>query len=327
MMHQTGTTGGRMVWRAADPAVWDEWATRLGRLLSPAARVVRDEPMSRHTTWRVGGPAAVWVEPAGEEDLVRVVRACGPAGMPVLVVGRGSNLLVGDAGFHGVVVALHGEYWQRVEVSGERLWCGAGARLKAVAVAARDAGLSGLEFLEGIPGSVGGALRMNAGAMGSSMFEVVETVRLMDAAGEVREVAAGLLDVRYRCCEGLRDRIALGAWLRGRPAPREEIQERMQSYSRRRWATQPAAPSAGCVFKNPGGVPAGRLLDELGCKGWREGGAVVSDVHANFIVTEAGATAADVLRLIRRLQEHVWRERGILLEPEVRIVAEAEGEE
>jgi len=305
----------------------DALVERLRAVLSAGARLLRDEPMSKRTTWRVGGPVDVWVEPADEEDLARVVRECREARVPVLVVGRGSNLLVSDSGFRGVVVALHGEGWQRVEVDGTRLRCGAGARLKVVAGVARDAGLGGLEFLEGIPGSVGGALRMNAGAMGRCVFEVVERVRLMDGDGSVKEVEGSRLPVRYRSCDGLEGRIALGAVLRGEPASREEIQARMQEYSRRRWATQPAAPSAGCVFKNPAGVSAGRLLDELGCKGWREGGARVSEVHANFIVTEPGATAADVLRLIRRLQEHVKRERGLTLEPEVRIVGGQEGEE
>ncbi|MCS7089334.1 MAG: UDP-N-acetylmuramate dehydrogenase [Verrucomicrobiota bacterium] len=295
---------------------------QLQRNLSPQARILRDEPLARRTTWRVGGPADLWVEPADEADLGWVVRLCREMQVPLLVIGRGSNLLVHDAGFRGVVVALSQDKWQHVKVWGNRLDCGAGARLKAVALAARDAGLSGLEFLEGIPGSVGGALRMNAGAMGSSMFDVVETVRFMDADGRVEDWPAERMDARYRACEGLKGRIALAAVLRGQPAPREQIQERMRLYSERRWATQPAAPSAGCVFKNPPGMPAGMLLDRLGCKGWREGGARVSSEHANFIVTEPGATAADVMRLIRRLQEHVRLQCGVELEPEVLMVGE-----
>lgn len=297
-------------------------AGRLRQRLSPGARIVRNEPLARRTTWRVGGPADVWVEPADEGDLSRVLQLCREMEVPVLVMGRGSNLLVNDAGFRGVVVALTQEHWQRVTVVGERLHCGAGARLKVVVAAARDAGLSGLEFLEGIPGSVGGALRMNAGAMGGSMFDVVESVRCMDPEGRVEDFPSQQMGARYRGCEGLRGRIALAAVLRGRPAPREEIQERMQRYSERRRRTQPAAPSAGCVFKNPPGLAAGRLLDELGCKGWREGGARVSDAHANFIVTEPGATAADVLRLMRRLRQHVRSCCGVELEPEVLLVGE-----
>lgn len=295
---------------------------RLRAGLSAEARVFRNEPMARRTTWRVGGPADWLVEPAEESDLAWVVRVCREENVPLLVLGRGSNLLVTDAGVRGVVVALAHPAWQRVEVWGDRIRSGAGARLKAVACAARDAGLSGLEFLEGIPGSVGGALRMNAGAMGSCTFDVVEQVRLMTMEGEVEVRSAREMGARYRGCDGLRDRIALGAVFRGRPASREEIQERMRQYSERRWATQPAAPSAGCVFKNPEGGAAGRLLDELGCKGWREGGARVSEEHANFIVTEPGATASDVLRLMARLRSHVRRQRGVELEPEVQIVGE-----
>ncbi|MCX7868054.1 MAG: UDP-N-acetylmuramate dehydrogenase [Limisphaera sp.] len=296
--------------------------SRLREGLSAEARLFRDEPMARRTTWRVGGPADWLVEPAQEADLAWVVRVCREERVPLLVLGRGSNLLVTDAGFRGVVVALAHPLWQRVEVVGDRIRSGAGARLKAVACVARDAGLSGLEFLEGIPGSVGGALRMNAGAMGSCTFDVVELVRFMTMDGQVEERPAREMGARYRGCDGLRERIALGAVFRGRPAAREEIQERMRQYSERRWATQPAAPSAGCVFKNPEGLAAGRLLDELGCKGWREGGARVSEEHANFIVTEPGATASDVLRLMARLRSHVQVERGVNLEPEVQIVGE-----
>jgi UDP-N-acetylenolpyruvoylglucosamine reductase len=298
------------------------WEARLREGLSAQAQVLRQEPMARRTTWRVGGPADWLVEPAGESDLAWVLQVCRAEGLPVLVLGRGSNLLVMDGGIRGVVIALTHPVWQRIEVVGHRIRCGAGVRLKLLAGAARDAGLSGLEFLEGIPGSVGGALRMNAGAMGSSTFDVVETVRCMDGEGRVEEWPAEALGARYRSCEGLKGRIALEAVFKGAPASRAEIQERMRRYSERRWATQPAAPSAGCVFKNPVGLSAGQLLDELGCKGWREGGARVSEEHANFIVTEPGATAADVLRLMRRLQEHVRARRGIELEPEVQIVGE-----
>jgi UDP-N-acetylenolpyruvoylglucosamine reductase len=284
----------------------------------------RDEPLDRRTTLRVGGKADVYVEPASEADLAAVLAWCAEGGVPFFVLGRGSNLLVRDGGIRGAVICLAHPEFAEVTLEGERLRCGAGARLKAVATASRRAGLAGFEFLEGIPGTVGGALRMNAGAMGAWMFEVVESVRVMNERGEVEEVVASTMGAAYRRCEFLRKRIALGAWLRGRRSERREIEERTQAYNAKRWQSQPAAPSAGCIFKNPSTIPAGRLVDELGLKGTRVGGAVISEVHGNFIVNEGGARAEDVLRLIALVRERARTARGIELEPELEIVGETE---
>jgi UDP-N-acetylenolpyruvoylglucosamine reductase len=177
-----------------------------------------------------------------------------------------------------------------------------------------------VEFLEGIPGSVGGALRMNAGAMGGATFDVVESVRLMDFDGAVRELAPKEMSVEYRSCVTLKTNIALGVVFKCRPAPSGEIEKRMKAFSEKRWASQPAAPSAGCLFKNPGPIPAGKLIDELGLKGTRVGGAVVSAEHGNFIVNEGGATAHDVLELIAVLKQRARNERGIELQTEVEII-------
>ena len=206
---------------------------------------------------------------------------------------------------------------------GERLRCGAGAKLKSVAVEARRHGLSGLEFLEGIPGSVGGALRMNAGAMGAATFEVVESVRVMDFDGNLRELTPEEMSVKYRGCATLKSHIALGAVFQGRADSPESIAQRMSAFSQKRWASQPAAPSAGCAFKNPPSIPAGKLIEELGLKGARVGGAVVSREHGNFIVNDGNATAHDVLELIERLKQRAKAERGIELQTEVEIIGEA----
>jgi len=230
--------------------------------------------------------------------------------------------LARDGGFRGVVICLAHAHFSRIEVAGECLNCGAGARLKAVAIEAKRDGLAGLEFLEGIPGSLGGALRMNAGAMGGAMLDVVESVRLMSFDGVIHERTARELTAGYRSCPSLQGHIALSAVLRGRPGSREAIEQRMNQYSRKRWQSQPAAPSAGCMFKNPGSIPAGKLIDELGLKGTRAGGAVVSAEHGNFIVNEGTATARDVLELIEIVRQRVRAERGIDLEPEVEIVGE-----
>jgi UDP-N-acetylenolpyruvoylglucosamine reductase len=309
-----------------EPAAADALAGELARLVSPATVIRAHEPLARRTTLRVGGPADVYAEPGCESDLSVVVRFAAERRLPLLVLGRGSNLLVRDGGWRGLVVCLGHPSFGTIEVAAKEatLKCGAGARLKAVANSAKNHGLGGLEFLEGIPGSVGGALRMNAGAMGSSIFDRVLSVRFMDAAGAVGESGPAHLGVGYRHCAGLRERIVLGAVFQGVPARREEIEQRMSQYSRKRWSTQPAAPSAGCMFKNPAGIPAGRLIDELGLKGTRVGGARISLEHGNFIVNDGNATARDVCRLIELIRERARSERGVELETEVEMVGSDE---
>jgi UDP-N-acetylenolpyruvoylglucosamine reductase len=221
-----------------------------------------------------------------------------------------------------VVIRLTAQCFTRTEVSGSRLRCGAGAKLKQVALAACEHGLSGLEFMEGIPGTLGGALRLNAGAMHGQTFDVVESVDFLDERGEVSGLPAADFKAEYRDCAFFRSHIALAAVLRGEPAPPETIRQRMEDYRQRRLATQPCQASAGCVFKNPTGVPAGRLLEELGLKGTRAGPAVVSAAHANFIVNEGGASAAEILELIEMLKQRVKQQRGIELETEIEVVGE-----
>jgi UDP-N-acetylenolpyruvoylglucosamine reductase len=281
-----------------------------------------DEPLARRTTLRVGGKADLYLEPASDEDLAKALHFCGERGLPFVVLGRGSNLLIKDGGFRGLVICLAQPHFSKVEVQGEELVCGAGAKLKLVAVEARRHGLAGLEFLEGIPGSVGGALRMNAGAMGSWIFEAVEMVRFMDYSGTIQQNKASEVGVEYRGCPFFKDHIALSAVLKGQGASPEVISERMNRFSAKRWESQPAAPSAGCIFKNPKAIPAGKLIDELGLKGTRVGGASVSEVHGNFIVNDGVATARDVLTLIELIQQRVKSARGIELQTEVQILGD-----
>ena len=294
----------------------------LTSLLSPATVVKAHDPLAKRTTFRVGGKADLYVEPGSEEDLRRVLDYCQRVALPLLVIGRGSNLLVRDGGLRGVVLCLAQPAFCGIEVQGASLRCGAGAKLKAVVMEARQKEITGLEFLEGIPGTVGGALRMNAGAMGASIFQVLEQVRFMDPAGHVQECSPPEIPVEYRSCRFFEKNIAVSAVLQGRPGTREEIDARLKAFSARRWKSQPAVPSAGCVFKNPTLMPAGRLIDELGLKGTRIGGAVVSDVHGNFIVNDANATAEDILHLIRLIQDRAQNQRGINLETEIQIIGE-----
>jgi len=305
--------------RASNP---EPFFAALSAALPPTTLLRQNEPLAKRTTLRVGGPADCYVEPASEAELAAVLKICAQHRDRFVILGRGSNLLINDGGIRGVVISLTHPNFSRVEIVDDRLLCGAGAKLKTVAVEAKRNGLTGLEFLEGIPGSVGGALRMNAGAMGSWTFDAVDTIRFMDYAGRTHEHEASEVNVEYRGCPLFKNHIALGAVLKGERASREAVEQRMLSFSRKRWTSQPAAPSAGCIFKNPAAIPAGKLIDELGLKGTRIGGAVVSDVHGNFIVNEGHATAQDVLTLIEVIQQRARTVRGIELETEVEIIGE-----
>jgi len=297
-------------------------AANLAERVSAQTVIRRNEPLAKRTTLRVGGPADLLVEAASEQDLAAMLRFCDEFKLPFFVLGRGSNLLVKDGGFRGMVITLGPPGFNGIEVECQRLRCGAGAKLKALAMTARRCGLTGLEFLEGIPGTVGGALRMNAGAMGGAMFDVVESVRFMDSTGTVHEQERSEFNVNYRSCPTLKTRIALGAVLRGRPALREVIEQRMNEFSHKRRESQPAASSAGCIFKNPPIVPAGKLIAELGLKGTRLGGAWISAEHGNFLINDGTGTAQDVLELIELIRERARTERGIELETEVEIIGE-----
>lgn len=308
---------------AEDPmTVTAQTAQELAGRLAAGSLVRADEPLGRRTTLRVGGAADLYVEPANETDLAATLAFAQARALPFFVLGRGSNLLVRDGGYRGMVICLAQPHFTRIAVNGGRLDCGAGAKLKDVANEARRNRLAGLEFLEGIPGCVGGALRMNAGAYGSEMFRVVESLRFMDCSGHAETVPVAQVEAGYRSCPFFKTHIALGAVLRGQPGERAAIEQRMNECSQKRWSSQPKAPSAGCAFKNPAAIPAGKLVEELGLKNTRVGGARVSLEHGNFIVTEAGARARDVLDLMALIQQRARVERGIELHTEVQIIGE-----
>jgi UDP-N-acetylmuramate--L-alanine ligase/UDP-N-acetylenolpyruvoylglucosamine reductase len=282
------------------------------------------EPLSKHTTMRVGGPAQYWIEPETEEGFARVVRYCTESGLPLMIIGRGSNLLVRDAGVRGVVAYLGRGEFRELAVRENRITAGVGVRQRELAIAAKEAGLGGFEWFEGIPGNVGGALRMNAGAMGVETFGQVVTIRYVDSMGNFHTKTPDEMAPAYRNVEFLRHNYALSATFEGVAAPSAEIARRMDESMRKRRTSQPRGSSAGCVFKNPEGIAAGKIIDELGLKGTRVGEARVSDVHGNFIVNEGNASAADILELIERIRQQVRCARGIELHTEVQIVGEAE---
>ena len=280
------------------------------------------EPLSRHTTMRVGGPARFWAEPETEEGFAELVRVCHDEAIPLMVMGRGSNLIVRDGGFPGVVAYLGRGCFTESSIEGNEITTGVGLKLKQIANLARTAGLTGFEWMDGIPGNLGGALRMNAGAMGTQTFEQVVRVRFADRDGNIVSRTPEEIEVRYRDVPLLHDHYALSATLRGLPATIEQIDALLGSSLRHRKETQPIAASAGCIFKNPGGISAGKLIEELGLKNSTIGGARVSDVHGNFIVNDGGATATEILALIERVRDKARRERGIELETEARIIGE-----
>jgi len=296
------------------------------KALLPESVVRQSEPLARRTTMRVGGCADVYLEPASEAELSKAVQFFHRSETPFMILGRGSNLLVRDGGVRGVVICLCHPNLSRIEAEKPLLHCGAGARLKAVSAKARELELAGLEFLEGIPGNVGGALRMNAGAMGGEMFKVITQVRFLDAGGIVHQRNTADIPVEYRSCPFFQTNIALGATFRGEPEAKEAIAQRTAQFNQKRWGSQPKEPSAGCIFKNPSPtLSAGKLIDELGLKGTRCGGASVSMVHGNFIINDGNATASDVLQLITTIKARARSERGIELRTEVEIIGEEHG--
>lgn len=300
-------------------ADWDDVASALRAAVGPETRIAREESLGGRTTMGVGGSARVLAEPANVADLRALVRAAAAAGVPLLPIGRGSNLVVSDEGVDAVVVAFSHAAWSAFSPQADgRIRAGAGLRLKSLCGQAVKAGLQGFEFLEGIPGSVGGSLRMNAGAMGGWIWDVTDEAEVLRADGEVAVLPRAAMGVDYRQCRGLDGAIALGALLRpAAQAERDAIGRQIDVYRRKRQESQPKERSAGCIFRNPPGGAAGRLIDEAGLKGAREGDAQVSTVHANFIVNLGAARAADVFALMRRIRATVRERSGVLLEPEV----------
>lgn len=279
------------------------------------------EPLSRHTTMRVGGPAQFWAEPETEEGFAQLVQKCFKEKIPLMVMGRGSNLIVRDGGIAGVVVHLARGFFAESQVQGTCITAGVGVKLKQLSSLARHAELSGFEWMEGIPGNLGGSLRMNAGAMGKQTFEQVIEIHYIDERGNKGVATPQEIEVFYRDVPFLKNHYVTAAILKGIPGSKEEIDKMMQQSWHHRRETQPIAASAGCTFKNPSSaMPAGRLIEELGLKNESIGKARVSEVHGNFIVNDGGATAKEVLALIEKIKTTALQERGITLETEVQIV-------
>ncbi|MCD8330572.1 MAG: UDP-N-acetylmuramate dehydrogenase [Lachnospiraceae bacterium] len=297
----------------------------LARLRAAAGdSVVREhEPMSLHTTFQVGGPADLFIEPESPAVLAEMLDICREEGIPYVVLGRGSNVLFGDGGYRGVIFHI-GDALSRIRRDGCGIIAEAGITLSALARFARQEGLSGLEFAGGIPGSLGGALFMNAGAYGGEMRDVVREALILTETGEPCWIPAEELALGYRTSriqtEGL---IALAARMELVPGDPEEIQERMADFAKRRRSKQPLEyPSAGSTFKRPPGYFAGKLIEDAGLAGYAVGGACVSEKHCGFVINRDHATAAEILAVCRDVAAEVERQTGVVLELEVRCLGE-----
>ncbi|MGM9530064.1 MAG: UDP-N-acetylmuramate dehydrogenase [Phascolarctobacterium sp.] len=281
------------------------------------------EPMAKHTSFRIGGPADALAQPADEAELAALLTRAAEHAVPVTLVGNGSNLLVRDKGIRGLVIKLSNAFADIV-VEGNTITFGSGVSLAMASKKAASLSLSGMEFAVGIPGTIGGAVYMNAGAYDGEMAKVVSSVRVMDGQGKVKELAASQLDFAYRHTalqnSGL---IVTSVTVRLEPGEAEAIAAKMADFSQRRISKQPLElPSAGSMFKRPPGYFAGTLIEQTGLKGYTVGGAQVSKKHAGFVVNIGGATASDVLQLIRDVQNKVFAAHGVHLEPEVLVLGE-----
>ena len=281
--------------------------------------ILIDELMSRHTTFRVGGPADFFVTPKAKEEVRDVVRICKEAGMPYYIIGNGSNLLVSDAGYRGVIVQIYKEM-NEVKVEGDLVKAQAGALLSGIAAKALGAELSGFEFASGIPGTIGGACVMNAGAYGGEMKDVLESVTVLTGEGKIIELGRNELELGYRTSViAKKGYIVLGAVLKLERGDGEKIKTYMDELKEKRVTKQPLEyPSAGSTFKRPEGYFAGKLIEDAGLRGFQVGGAQVSEKHCGFVINRDHATAADIMELMRQVQIRVKENSGVDLEPEVK---------
>ena len=283
--------------------------------------VLTEEPMSRHTSFQIGGPAEIFVQPATGDEVRQAICLAKEEQIPFFVVGNGSNLLVSDDGFRGMIVQI-GRNLQEISVEDNVIYAQAGALLSRVARTALEHGLTGMEFAAGIPGSLGGAVAMNAGAYGGEMKDILTDAEVLTPDGEIKILSLEELDLSYRhSCIFDEDYIVLSVHLQLEQGDKTVIRNRMDELARARREKQPLEyPSAGSTFKRPAGYFAGALIQDAGLKGYTVGGAQVSEKHSGFVVNRGGATAEEVLFLIKQVQKKVKSRFGVTMEPEVRMV-------
>ena len=288
-----------------------------------ADRVFTEEAMSQHTTFKIGGPADYFLMPDKGEDVGRVIKICKEKEIPYFILGNGSNLLVGDGGYRGAVIQIY-RNMSSVTVEGNEITAQAGALLSAVAAAAKNASLTGFEFAGGIPGTIGGAVVMNAGAYGGEMKDVLTEVTVMNAEGDIFTLPTEELELGYRTSIiKTAGYIVLEAKIRLKEGNPEVIRETMKDLTIRRTTKQPLEyPSAGSTFKRPEGYFAGKLIMDSGLAGYQVGGAQVSEKHCGFVINAGDATARDVRTLMDNVRDIVYKKYGVTLEPEVKFLGE-----
>ena len=288
-------------------------------------RVFTGEAMSRHTTFKIGGPADYFLMPDKDTDVGRIVKICKESAIPYFILGNGSNLLVGDGGYRGAVIQIY-KNMSAVTVEGTEITVQAGALLSSVAAAAKNAALTGFEFAGGIPGTMGGAVVMNAGAYGGEMKDVLTEVTVMDEEGEIVTLPADKLELGYRTSIiKTAGYIVLEAKLQLKEGNPEVIRETMKDLTIRRTTKQPLEyPSAGSTFKRPEGYFAGKLIMDSGLAGYQVGGAQVSEKHCGVVINAGGATARDVRTLMDNVRDIVYKKYGVTLEPEVKFLGDFE---
>jgi len=286
-------------------------------------KVWTDEPLANHTTWRIGGPADLLIQPKDKKSLKTALQVLHRHNIPWRVIGRGSNLLVRDRGIRGAVLKVT-EGLSHCEFRGEEVCVGAGYSMIRLAMETGKMGLTGMEFAGGIPGTVGGAVYMNAGAHGSDLSRILIDAEILFESGDMKVLTNEELNFSYRTSLLQQQKgIVVEARFRLQQGDRKQIAATLAANKERRRQTQPLQmPCAGSVFRNPPGDHAGRLIEAAGLKGYRYGGAQVSEIHANFIVNRGGATAADVLTLIKHIQDTIHEKFGVDMHPEVLVVGE-----
>lgn len=292
------------------------------KLIISDEKILLDEPMSKHTTFRIGGNADMFVSPQIEQ-VPQIVALAKEYEVPVTIIGNGSNLLVGDKGIRGLVLSF-GKDADSVQVDGSCIIAGAGALLSKIAAEALKHSLTGFEFAAGIPGTLGGALVMNAGAYGGELKDVLISVKVLTMEGKIEELSAAELDLSYRhSCILEKGYIVLEAIIELQPSEEEAIREMMADFKNRRIEKQPLEyPSAGSTFKRPEGHFAGKLIQDAELRGYTVGGAQVSEKHCGFVINKGGATAADVCKLIADVKEKVYEQFQVEMEPEVKMIGE-----
>ena len=285
--------------------------------------VLKDELMSGHTTFRIGGPAGYFVMPSSAGEIKRIIALCLEQDVPYYIIGNGSNLLVADKGYRGVIIQIF-KNMKDIQVEGENIRAQAGALLSKVAAAAYEAGLEGFEFASGIPGTLGGAVRMNAGAYGGEMKQVLKSAEVLTPEGEVLTLPVEEMKMGYRTSIVSRmDYVVLGAEIALREGNKEEIRAKMDELKEKRVSKQPLEfGSAGSTFKRPEGYFAGKLIEDAGLRGFRVGNAQVSEKHCGFVINRGGATAREVAELMETVARRVEENSGVRLEPEVKKIGE-----